>query len=96
LDCERFHDECDYAVEHLLRDEEDFLNQYLDGEQHGFWEETYNNGQLRFNSCYVLGKLDGLYRQWCKVPLNREWQLKRESVYEDGRLKHETSYVNVK
>jgi len=77
LDCSLLPDSCDYAVEHLVNDRE---NQYINGEQHGYWNRYYNNGQLCSEGYYVNGERDGVFL----------------TFYRTGGLMYEVSYVNGK
>ena len=76
LDCEKLPDDCEFAIEHLVRDRED---QLLDRLRHGFWRGYHENGQLRYEGNYVNGMQDGLWRYW-----NNNGQLSYEGIYIDG------------
>ena len=51
-----------------------------DGEQHGYWESYYDNGQLSYKGNYVNGNRHGYW----------------ESYFSDGQLNYKGNYVNGK
>ena len=56
LECERLPDDCDYAVEHLVISDN---NQYLDGMEHGVWENLHESENGMWSGRYIAGKKDG-------------------------------------
>jgi len=102
LDCDRLPDGCDFAVEHLVLDDSDRENQFLDGEQYGLWRDYWENGQLMYEGTLINGQSYGLWRVY-----HANGQLKSEGNYLDGKgvglwrwwydngqLKSEGNYVN--
>jgi len=62
MDCPLLPDECEYAVDHLLLDDEEKENQSLDGMKHGMWR-TPVWANIRFEAIYVNGR-KGDWRYW--------------------------------
>jgi len=60
---------------------ENLINLYNEkGEEHGYWENYYSNGQLDYKGNYVNGKKHGYW----------------ENYWSDGQLWHKGNYVNGK
>ena len=67
MDCDKFPDDCEFAVEHLVEDRE---NQLLDGKQHGYW----SNGEM-FAGWYEDGNLKKVkvkFQEKCGMALVEE------------------------
>jgi len=79
LDCPLLPDNCDYAVEHLVRDGRE-LNQYIDGKEHGKWRWWYENGNRWLDTRYILGKEHGRSRWWYEIG-----QLQFDGNYINGK-----------
>ncbi len=50
-------------------------NQYKDGESHGYWEEYWSNGNLRFKGCYKDGKRYGLLEYYYAGDLTKQFYI---------------------
>ena len=55
--------------------------QFLDGKQHGFWSEYYDNGKLYWKLEYIEGiAADGPFQMF-----HKNGQIKSEVVYSNGK-----------
>ena len=55
--------------------------QFLDGKQHGFWSEYYDNGKLYWKLEYIKGiEADGPFQMF-----HKNGQIKSEVVYSNGK-----------
>ena len=72
--------DCKYQNVHLLMEEDEKLDQYLDGRRHGPWRSWHDNGQLYMERTLVNGELHGRFRLW-----RENGKLVEESTYENDK-----------